>query len=114
MGAVLVARVFAVIRFIEYGRRLNSTGALEFAPDAGLWLFKQRFIESKAQDFYTHWVRWFLADRSTRTISPFSSITVPEYVQRRVEENTVESLQESVQRLLSTSRIPRNHDIEKK
>ena len=36
------------------------------------------------------------ADRATRTISPFSSVTVPEYVQRRIAENTLESLQEAV------------------
>jgi hypothetical protein len=33
--------------------------------------------------------------RATRTISAFSKITVPEYVQHRIEENTLESLREA-------------------
>jgi hypothetical protein len=32
------------------------------------------------------WGRWLLADRSTRTISPFSSITVPQYIENRLHE----------------------------
>jgi hypothetical protein len=40
------------------------------------------------------WGRWFLADRSTRTISPFSKITTPEYIENRIKENTAESLDE--------------------
>jgi len=39
-----------------------------------------------AQDDWTVWSRWFLADRSTRTISPFSKITVPEYIENRLKE----------------------------
>ena len=30
-------------------------------------------------------VRWFLADRSARTISPLSSVTVPEHIQRLID-----------------------------
>ena len=41
------------------------------------------------------WGRWFLADRSTRTISPFSKTTTPDYIQRRIKENTVKSLDEA-------------------
>jgi hypothetical protein len=38
--------------------------------------------------------RRFLPDRSTRTISQFSQITVPEYIDDRIKENTNESLDE--------------------
>jgi hypothetical protein len=31
-------------------------------------------------------IRWFLADRYTRTISPLSRVTVPEYIQRIIAE----------------------------
>jgi hypothetical protein len=51
-----------------------------------------------ATNFYTRWAKWFFADPSTRTISPDASITVPEYVQRRIQENTLASLQEAVHR----------------
>jgi len=36
-----------------------------------------------------------LADPLRRTISPFSKITVPEYIERRIKENTAESLAEA-------------------
>jgi hypothetical protein len=34
---------------------------------------------------------------AARTLSPSSPVTVPEYVERRIEESTVESLREAVQ-----------------
>ena len=39
--------------------------------------------------------RRFLADPATRTISPFSKITVPQYIENRIKENTAESLAEA-------------------
>ena len=41
--------------------------------------------------------RWFLADRSTRTISPFSRITIPEYIENRIKENRKASLVQAEQ-----------------
>ena len=52
--------------------------------------------QSPATHHYTRWARWFLADRSTRTLSPLSQITVPDYVQGRIKENTRESLREGL------------------
>lgn len=43
------------------------------------------------------WGRWLLADRSTRTLSPFSRITVPQYVSNRIHEATAESLAEAAE-----------------
>jgi eukaryotic-like serine/threonine-protein kinase len=43
------------------------------------------------------WGRWLLADRSTRTISPWSAITVPRYIEHRIEEGTAASLDEAAQ-----------------
>ena len=43
------------------------------------------------------WGRWFLADPAMRTISPFSKITVPQYIENRINENTAESLAEAEQ-----------------
>jgi hypothetical protein len=42
------------------------------------------------------WLRWFLADPRTRTISPLSDETVSEYIQRRIDDNTTNSLCEAV------------------
>jgi len=45
------------------------------------------------QTYYDRWARWFFADGATRTISPSSEVTAREYVQRRIAENTLESLE---------------------
>ena len=53
-------------------------------------------MESSAGDVCTRLAKWFFADRATRTISPSSPTTLPEYVQPRIEENTLASLHEAV------------------
>ncbi len=50
---------------------------------------------SPGDDDWLVWGRWFLAERATRTISPFAKITVPEYIENRIRENTPESLEEA-------------------
>jgi WD40 repeat protein len=60
--------------------------------------------ESPDNDWVT-WGRWFLADRSTRTISPFSKITVPEYIENRIKENTADSLDEAEQLAVGNSQL---------
>ncbi len=57
---------------------------------------KRHLEEALADAPYVRWGRWFFADRATRTVSPGSTITVPEYVQRRINENMLQSLSESV------------------
>jgi tetratricopeptide (TPR) repeat protein len=47
-------------------------------------------------DFYTRWAKWFFAPSATRTLSPCCPITLPQSVQRRIEEDTLESLREAV------------------
>ena len=56
---------------------------------------RQKLSQSPDDDDWVVWGRWFLADPSTRTISPFSKITVPEYIENRIRENTAESLNEA-------------------
>jgi hypothetical protein len=78
------------------GKRLSGTGVLEpVAPEEFLKL-KEQLMRSTETNYYAQWARWFCSDRSTRTISPLSSITVPEYIQRRIQENSLESLHEAV------------------
>ena len=52
--------------------------------------------ESPGND-WAAWGWWLLADRSTRTILPFSKITTPEYIENWINENTAESLDEAEQ-----------------
>ncbi len=48
-------------------------------------------------DSWAAWGRWFLAAPATRTISPFSTLSVPRYVENRLRENTIESLVQAEQ-----------------
>jgi hypothetical protein len=48
--------------------------------------------QAPTNDPWTDWGRWFLADPSTRTISPYSKVSVAEYIENRLQENTLESL----------------------
>jgi WD40 repeat protein len=78
-------------------RRINSKGIFESVPVEELLRMRELVQQRTAQDFYSRWAGWLFADRHQRTISPFSMVTVPEYVQRRIDENTLESLLEAVQ-----------------
>ena len=42
-------------------------------------------------------LKWSVADRRSRTISPFSQITVPEWLENRIKEGTVEGLRAAMQ-----------------
>jgi WD40 repeat protein/predicted Ser/Thr protein kinase len=57
---------------------------------------RERILAIPDTDYYTHWAKWFFADHTTRTTSPFSNISVPQYFQDRLQENTLLSLQECV------------------
>lgn len=69
-----------------------------------LWNLKFQLANKTEPDFYTKWVRWFLGNRAARTISPFSAITIPEFLQQCIEENTLDSLEEAV-RLAPTNAL---------
>ncbi len=55
---------------------------------------QQRLAREPAGDPWATWGRWFLADPSERTISPFSKMTLPEYFNRLLEAPTDEALLE--------------------
>ena len=62
------------------------------------WLqLSQKLNQEPGDDDWVVWGRWFLADRATRTISPFSKITVPQYIENRIKEKTAPSLDEAEQ-----------------
>jgi WD40 repeat protein len=64
------------------GRRLNKQGILEPADMNRLETIARirQYLNNQPDDGDgISWGRWLLADRSTRTISPFSSLTVPQF-----------------------------------
>jgi len=80
------------------GQRLNEQGVLEMTklnrPEK-LAELRERLGHERDDDDWVIWGRWFLADPYTRTISPFSKVTVPQYIEDRIKENTDESLGEA-------------------
>jgi hypothetical protein len=104
------------------GQHLDENGAFAPVSSARLVELRQRFsagliysgpssIPNRAEgkkkastNNFVRWLGWFLADRSSRTISPNSPITIPEYIERLMEENTLPSAREAV--LLSPTNCP--------
>jgi hypothetical protein len=81
------------------GQVLSQQGVMEATgrePAEALKQIRQQ-LDQPGDDDWVTWGRWFLADPATRTISPFSKLTVPEYIGNRIEENTAESLAEAEQ-----------------
>jgi WD40 repeat protein len=78
------------------GKRLSRTGVLDPVAPGEFLSLRKRLSTTPATNSYTRWARWMCSDRGTRTISPLSKVTVPEYVELRIDENTLESLREAV------------------
>jgi WD40 repeat protein len=71
------------------GFQLGETGALVPLADPAAVRDSLRYAFATAADgdgSTASLIKWILADHATRTISPFSRITVPEYIRRRVTE----------------------------
>ncbi len=86
------------------GQRLGESDSLEPAPPYRLGELRQQLSSRSPTNDFTRWLTWFLADRSSRTISPNSPITVPEYVARHIEEKTLAAASEAV--LLAPTNAP--------
>ena len=90
------------------GQRFNAQGMLE-PVRAELWAVQQKMAAwMKAQsaavashvsthsEFYGRWTKWFLADARTRTVLPSSPLTLPQYAQSLLEQDTPEGCQEAL------------------
>ena len=90
------------------GRRLNLQGVLETTgqdPDTVIGGLRQQLDQATGNDDWVVWGRWFLADPTTRTISPYSSMTVPQYIEDRIKENNEVSLAEAGHVALGNSEL---------
>ena len=50
-------------------------------------------------------LKWSVADPRRRTISPFSKLTVPEWIENRIKEGTLESLRAAIQMEPANARL---------
>ncbi|MEW6307421.1 MAG: hypothetical protein AB1705_28555, partial [Verrucomicrobiota bacterium] len=80
------------------GYRLGEAGGAELVENAwaDLSKIKNLLATSSLDDPFVRWGNWFLSDRATRTIAPFSATTVAQYVSRRAEEGTLAALNEAL------------------
>jgi WD40 repeat protein/serine/threonine protein kinase len=80
------------------GQKVNPQSTLEETKlDCAETLkqIRKRLSREPDDDPWVLWGRWFLSDPATRTISPSSKVTVPEYVRIQIEERTSEALDEA-------------------
>jgi len=78
------------------GQRMLEGDIKQIVPFEKLTHLSETLPTTLAPDQLTQWARWFFDDQSTRTISPSSVITIPEYVEARIRDETFDSLQDAV------------------
>jgi WD40 repeat protein/tRNA A-37 threonylcarbamoyl transferase component Bud32 len=92
------------------GKRLNKQGVLQatvFNRPETISRIRQYLKNQPDDGDGVRWGRWLLADRFTRTISPCSSVTIPEYVERLISEGTDQSLLQAEQLASGNTVLPR-------
>ena len=78
------------------GVRLTPEMHIETVAYPEVQEIKEQIAAGTEAGDYTDASRWFFADPATRTISPWSTITVNDYVARRIDEGTRASLEEAI------------------
>ena len=68
-------------------KRLDDQGISYPAPLSELEAFKAKVGQGSSSNLWSRWAQWFFADPATRSISPFSAVSVRAYVQRQIEES---------------------------
>ncbi len=77
-------------------QRLNDERVVQLVPMATRLEVGQRLSEIAGEDLYTRWAQWYFADLDSRPLTPFTTTTVPEYVQQRLQENRLAGLYEAL------------------
>jgi dipeptidyl aminopeptidase/acylaminoacyl peptidase len=75
-------------------KQFNNQGALVDAKK-GVAELRRELLALKGDDFWSCFGRWFVTSGPERTISPNSRITVREYIERCIERDSEESLDEA-------------------
>jgi len=58
-------------------KRLNSLRAFDPVSDNDTLNLQRKIEQDHSADFYIRWAKWFLAEPSQRTASPFSAVSIP-------------------------------------
>jgi WD40 repeat protein len=78
---------------VKATREKIATRFADLSPE--LTLRKQYFPEEFTA--LQRFLKWSVSDPRRRTISPFSKLTVPEWIENRIKEGTLENLREAIQ-----------------
>jgi hypothetical protein len=78
------------------GKRVTVQGALENAFQSGLSKARERLHTLPPESAFARWIEWFLADRSTRTVSPYSEVDLPHYLSVRAQAKNYLARREAV------------------
>jgi WD40 repeat protein/serine/threonine protein kinase len=79
------------------GQRLSPQGVSATVQWQEALRIKNEIATGADADFYTRLARWTIADRFTRTTSPFSTNHVADYIMNRILQSTIASLREAIQ-----------------
>jgi hypothetical protein len=99
---------FASINYISWlpdlaeavaGAHLASDGNIEQMPLSALEEIRDKLAASKETNGCALFARWFFGDREKRPISPSGLVTVSTYAQARLEEGTLDGIEEAVRLL---------------
>ncbi len=78
------------------GQRLDAAGLPQSVPFEELVTLQEQVRRDASDDACSRWVNWFLNEDLDRAMSPSSSLTIEGYVQQRIAQNTVDSLQDAM------------------
>jgi WD40 repeat protein len=74
------------------GLELGEDNVVRELDKAEREAIKEGIVAQADDGFYGKTVRWFYSDKKTRPITPFSRVSVSQWVEHRIRENTSESL----------------------
>jgi len=80
------------------GLKVNAGGSVvpvDYDRPAVIEEIRTQLAAVSPEDSWTRWGRWFLGDPSQRTISPLATVTMPQYIEKLIARNTLESLNEA-------------------
>jgi len=89
------------------GQRLDDNGVFQVIRSDPSQTRKEieDQLEKTKEEEWSAWGKWWLADRATRTISPFSQITVPEYIETLIRKGTPQSLDDAAELAIGNEQL---------
>ncbi len=93
---IRVAKAVAELAEAILGQRVDDEGALERVSHDHLVEVKKRIAELPPETDCSRWLSWILADRTTRSISPYSQVTISNHVWSLAQDTNVSSWSEAL------------------